>query len=230
MKKAIFLSAILLLALARSAQADFVQTFNTGFANGGVIPDGSFTGWSDTRTLSGAPAGTITDISVSLNISGGWNGDLYAYLVHGSGFSVLLNRVGVTANGSPGYGTAGMNVTLSDAAVLGNIHSVLAPVSGGIYQPDGRNVNPLTPGSVLGSTPSTTPLSSFNGLNPSGNWTLFIADVSGGDVSTVTSWGLDIASVPEPASLVEGSVAVLFLGVTIGLYRLKGAKVQPKSC
>jgi hypothetical protein len=107
---------------------------------------------------------------------------------------------------------------------------VLAPVSGGIYQPDGRNVNPLTPGSVLGSTPSTTPLSSFNGLNPSGNWTLFIADVSGGDVSTVTSWGLDIASVPEPASLVEGSVAVLFLGVTIGLYRLKGAKVQPKSC
>jgi subtilisin-like proprotein convertase family protein len=231
MKKAIFLSAILLLALARSAQADFVQTFNTGFANGGVIPDGSFTGWSDTRTLSGAPAGTITDISVSLNISGGWNGDLYAYLVHDSGFSVLLNRVGVTANGSPGYGTAGMNVTLNDAAVLGNIHSVLAPVSGGIYQPDGRNVNPLTPGSVLGSTTPTALLSSFNGLSSAGgSWTLFIADVSGGDVSTVTSWGLDIASVPEPASLVEGSVAVLFLGGVIGLYRLKGPKVQPQSC
>jgi subtilisin-like proprotein convertase family protein len=230
MKKATFLTAILLLALARSAQADFVSTMtaNSGFANGGVIPDGSLTGWSDTRSMSGI--GNISDVSVTLNLSGGWNGDLYAYLVHGSGFSVLLNRVGVTANGSPGYGTAGMNVTLSDAAVLGNIHSVLAPVSGGIYQPDGRNVNPLTPGSVLGSTPSTTPLSSFNGLNPSGNWTLFIADVSGGDVSTVTSWGLDIASVPEPASLVEGSVAVLFLGGTIGLYRLKGAKVQPKSC
>jgi subtilisin-like proprotein convertase family protein len=230
MKKATFLTAILLLALARSAQADFVSTMtaNSGFANGGVIPDGSLTGWSDTRSVSGID--NISDVSVTLNLSGGWNGDLYAYLVHGSGFSVLLNRVGVTANGSPGYGTAGMNVTLSDAAVLGNIHSVLAPVSGGIYQPDGRNVNPLTPGSVLGSTPSTTPLSSFNGLNPSGNWTLFIADVSGGDVSTVTSWGLDIASVPEPASLVEGSVAVLFLGGTIGLYRLKGAKVQPKSC
>jgi subtilisin-like proprotein convertase family protein len=230
MKKATFLTAILLLALARSAQADFVSTMtaNSGFANGGVIPDGSLTGWSDTRSVSGI--GNISDVSVTLNLSGGWNGDLYAYLVHGSGFSVLLNRVGVTANGSPGYGTAGMNVTLSDAAVLGNIHSVLAPVSGGIYQPDGRNVNPLTPGSVLGSTPSTTPLSSFNGLNPSGNWTLFIADVSGGDVSTVTSWGLDIASVPEPASLVEGSVAVLFLGGVIGLYRLKGPKVQPQSC
>ena len=165
MKKATFLTAILLLALARSAQADFVSTMtaNSGFANGGVIPDGSLTGWSDTRSVSGI--GNISDVSVTLNLSGGWNGDLYAYLVHGSGFSVLLNRVGVTANGSPGYGTAGMNVTLSDAAVLGNIHSVLAPVSGGIYQPDGRNVNPLTPGSVLSSTPPTALLSSFNGLS-----------------------------------------------------------------
>ena len=230
MKKATFLTAILLLALARSAQADFVSTMNanSGFANGGVIPDGSLTGWSDTRAVSGI--GNISDVSVTLNLSGGWNGDLYAYLVHSSGFSVLLNRVGVTANGSPGYGTAGMNVTLNDAAVLGNIHSVLAPVSGGIYQPDGRNVNPLTPGSTLGSTLPTALLSSFNGLNPSGNWTLFIADVSGGDVSTVQSWGLQIASVPEPASLVEGSVAVLFLGGVIGLYRLKGAKIQPQTC
>ena len=229
MKKATFLTAILLLALARSAQADFVSTMNanSGFANGGVIPDGSLTGWSDTRAVSGI--GNISDVSVTLNLSGGWNGDLYAYLVHSSGFSVLLNRVGVTANGSPGYGTAGMNVTLNDAAVLGNLHSVSAPVSGGIYQPDGRNVNPLTPGSVLGSTTPTALLSSFNGLNSAGgSWTLFIADVSGGDVSKVTSWGLDIASVPEPASLIEGSIAVLFLGGAIGLYRLKGLKVQPQ--
>jgi hypothetical protein len=146
--------------------------------------------------------------------------------VHSSGFSVLLNRVGVTTDGSPGYGTAGMNVTLNDVGSQ-NIHSVVAPLSGGTYKPDGRNINPLTSGSVLGSTTPSALLSSFNGLNPSGSWTLFIADVSGGDVSTVTSWGLDIASVPEPASLVEGSVAVLFLGGVIGLYRLKGPKVQP---
>ena len=31
---------------------------------------------------------------MTLNLSGGWNGDLYAYLVHNSGFAVLLNRVG----------------------------------------------------------------------------------------------------------------------------------------
>jgi subtilisin-like proprotein convertase family protein len=228
MKKATFLTAILLLALARSAQADFVQTFTTGFANGGVIPDGSLTGWANTQTLSGAPT-SISDVSVTLNLSGGWNGDLYAYLVHSSGFSVLLNRVGRETGNAPGYGTAGMSVTLNDLAAL-NIHSVLAPTAGGTYQPDGRNINPLSSVATFDSTLPSTPLSSFNGLNANGNWTLFVADVSGGDVSTVTSWGLDIASVPEPASLVEGSVAVLFLGGVIGLYRLKGPKVQPQSC
>ena len=171
----------------------------------------------------------ITDLSVSLNLSGGWNGDLYAYLVHSSGFAVLLNRVGVTAGNSAGYGASGMNVTFSDAGPF-NIHNVPVPTSGGTYQPDGRNVNPLTPAGTLGTTTPSTPLSSFNGVDPNGSWTLFIADVSGGDVSTVTSWSLDIAAVPEPGSIVEGSIAVLFLGGVIGLYRLKGTKLQPQPC
>src|ERR1017187_38850 len=172
MKKATFVTAVLLLALARSVQADFVQTFNTGFQNGGVIPDGSFTGWSDTHNLAGAPS-SIADVSVSLNLSGGWNGDLYAYLVHSSGFAVLLNRVGRETGNTPGYGTAGMNVTFNDAG-LANIHSVSAPVSGGIYRPDGLNINPLSsPATFSGTTPST-PLSSFNGVDPNGSWTLFI--------------------------------------------------------
>jgi len=229
MKKATFLVAVLLLVLVRAAQADFVETFSTGFANGGVIPDGSLTGWSDTRTLSGAPAGPITDLSVSLNLSGGWNGDLYAYLVHSSGFTVLLNRVGVASGNSVGYSTAGMNVTFSDAGAQ-NIHDVSAPGVGGVYQPDGRNISPLSLPATLGSTSPSTPLSSFNGLLTGGSWTLFIADVSGGDVSTINSWSLDIAAVPEPASMVEGAVAVLFLGGVVGLYRLKGPKAQPQRC
>lgn len=228
MEKATCVIAILLLALARSAQADFVATYNTGFQNGGVIPDGTMTGWADTRSVVGAPGGPITAMSVTLNLSGGWNGDLYAYLVHGNGFAVLLNRVGRDTDNAPGYGTAGMSVMLNDTAVLGNIHGVSAPA--GIYQPDGRNISPVSSVAAFHSASPTAMLSSFDGVNPNGNWTLFIADVSGGDVSTVTSWGLDIAAVPEPANLMEGAVAVLFLGRVIGLYRLKGAKVQPQPC
>ena len=227
MKSAPWVIGLLLLALARSAQADFSLTFNTGFQNGGAIPDGSMTGWSDTRNLVGAPS-SIGDVSVTLNLSGGWNGDLYAYLVHSSGFVVLLNRVGRTAANEPGYGAAGMSVTLDDTAAL-NIHSVPTP-GAGTYQADGRNISPLSSGSLFDLTSPTALLSSFNGVDASGNWTLFIADVSGGDVSTVTSWGLDIAAVPEPASLVEGGVAVLFLGGVTGLYRLKGKKAQVQPC
>jgi subtilisin-like proprotein convertase family protein len=222
MKRITLVTAVVVLALSHPLRADFVQTFNTGFANGGVIPDGSLTGWSDTETLSGAPASPITDLSVTLNLSGGWNGDLYAYLVHGSGFAVLLNRVGSSAGNNAGYGDAGMNVVFSDAAPV-NIHSYGGGgVPTGSYAPDGRNISPLSGGGAIAATTPTALLSSFNGLNAaSGSWTLFLADVSAGDVSTVTSWALDIASVPEPRSVIEGTLAALFMGGLIAVYRFK---------
>jgi subtilisin-like proprotein convertase family protein len=229
MKKALLVIAVFTVALALPVKADFVQTFSSGFANGGVIPDGSLVGWSDTRVVSGL-AGAITDVNVGLNLSGGWNGDLYAYLVHSSGFAVLLNRVGRAGTSGPGYGDAGMNVTLDDAAGAGaNIHLYGGGgVPTGTFEPDGRTADPVT-GNM---TPlGTAFLSAFNGMTDgNGNWTLFIADVSGGDVSTLNSWTLQIAAVPEPRSLVEGAVAALFLGGVIGFYRLKGPKVQPQPC
>jgi hypothetical protein len=229
MKKATFVIAVLLLALARLAQADFVYTFNTGFANGGVIPDGSLTGWSSTETISQPGWSAIQNLTVSLNLTGypaagdGWNGDLYAYLVSSSGgFAVLLNRVGVTTGNSVGYGASGMDVTFSDAA-LQNIQNVPVPAINGTYRPSGLNISPLSSPATFAITSPSTPLSSFDGVNMNGTWTLFIADVSPGDMEQVTSWGLDIAAVPEPRSVVEGGIAALFLGVLIGLYRLKQA-------
>ena len=158
------------------------------------------------------------------------NGDLYATLVHSSGFTVLLNRVGrgTTAGlSSDGFQGPGMNVTLDDSAVLTSIHSASTLVSGAVYNSDGRTVDPRGPSDGAFDAAGTALLSSFQGLNAGGSWTLFIADVSGGDVSTLNNFTLDItelASVPEPGSVVEGSVAVLFLGGVIGLYRLGGPR------
>src|SRR6266542_1924183 len=98
--------------LAGPARADFFSTtFSSGFANGGIIPDGSFIGMQDTRTLSGVTFNNISDVDVRLTIGGTspWNGDLYVYLVHSSGFTVLLNRVGRTASSAFGYGDGGFN-------------------------------------------------------------------------------------------------------------------------
>ena len=120
------LRAAVLLALlamtAASRAATYTFNFSSGFANAGTILDGNATGWSDTRTLSGIADASIVDLNVSLNIAGGFNGDLYVYLTHDSGFSVLLNRVGRTAANAFGYSNAGLNVTFDDAASNGDVH------------------------------------------------------------------------------------------------------------
>lgn len=193
--------------------------FTNGFANSGVIPDGNTTGWADTRTLSGIAETQIIDVNVSLNIAGGFNGDLYAYLSHDGGFSVLLNRVGRPDGFGFGYTDAGLNISLDDAAALGDIHTYQSTVgfvalisNGSAWSPDGRNVNPLT---TLDTHPRTHLLSQMNGLNPNGDWTLFVADLSSGEQATVVSWGLDITTapvVPEPSSLaleILGALALL---------------------
>ena len=44
---------------------------------------------------------------------------------------------------------------------------------------------------------------------PNGTWTLFIADLSAGEQSTLLDWGLDITAVPEPVT----SALLVFAGV-----------------
>jgi hypothetical protein len=146
--------------------------------------------------------GLILDITVGLNISGGANGDLYAFLSHGtSGFAVLLNRVGKTAADPFGYDDAGFSILLNEYATL-DIHSYGgnggAPITG-IWQPDGRNVDPQL---VLDTDARTATLSSFTNQVANGTWTLFVSDQTGGQQSTLQSWNLTISTgVPEAATV-----------------------------
>ena len=201
-------------AFASEATAGFV--FNPNLA----IPDNSTLGVADTHTIT-MPAGLITNVRLSLNIAGtpsasnAFNGDFYAYLQHSSGFSVLLDRVGRTAANAFGYADSGFDVTFDDAAVNGDIHSyrdLVNPAGGGLsgmWQPDGRLTNP---NSALRTDPRPALLSSFNGLDPNGAWTLFVADVSPVSTGTLKSWTLDltVAPIPEPATIGFG---ILLLGV-----------------
>src|SRR5205823_2621880 len=96
MKKILLLSGLTVWVSCAAHATLYSYDFTSGFNNGGVIPDGNPAGFSDTRNidLGALPSGTtseITDVNVRLNISGGYNGDLYGYLVHSSGFAVLLN-------------------------------------------------------------------------------------------------------------------------------------------
>lgn len=167
------------------------------------IPDNNLVGVASVQTIA-TPILSISNVSVTLNISGGFVGDLYGYLTYGNQLAILLNREGRTASNPFGYLDSGLNVTLSDAAANGDIHSyrlVSNPNGGiltGLWAPDARNTHPF---SSLDTTPRTAFLSSFTGLNPNGDWTLYLADVSPVGSSTLNGWSLEVVGVvPEPAT------------------------------
>jgi hypothetical protein len=192
-----------------------------------TIPDGTTAGWSGTTTVSGELP-SITGVTVNLNISGGYNGDLYAYLSYGNVLLPLLNRVGVQTGDAYGYGNTGLNITLSSLGAY-DVHwyQQHSPSydSGtgqllGTWQPDGRAIDP-----VIGtgrSAPSafdangTVSFANFNGMNPNGTWTLFVSDLSFGAQSQLVDWSLEITAVPEPVNVALGVFAAVFLLVGLG--------------
>lgn len=204
MKMKTLIRVLLVAACAWGLNAQAATTYNfnfaSGFANGQDVPDGNAAGWTDSRSVSMAET-VITDVNVRLNITDGYNGDLYVYLVHSSGFSVLLNRMGRTSGDPLGNSGSGFAIWFDDAAGV-NAHSY---TSDGTYHVDGRTTDPAN--AVDTDTPnSAVYLDSFNGLDANGTWTLFVADMSGGDdtESHIVSWELEITAVPEPTLLALG--------------------------
>ncbi len=204
-------SATLLVCLltAGSATAATIITETFSMSTSATIPDADLSGLLQTIT----PATTIDSvnmITLNLNTTGGWNGDLYAYLWHNGTLSVLVNRPGRTTSLPDGSATAGMSVTLADSAGT-DLHVASGSLSG-TFQPDGRDISPL---SALDTSPRTDALADFISQPAAGNWRLFIADIASGSTATLTSWSISITgptSVPEPsASLLALGLAVPFL-------------------
>ena len=200
-----FLLLTLLAGGRASAQTtntyNFTQTVNT------VILDENPNGLNSVIHVNGT-AGFIQTFNVTLDITGGFNGDLYAYLAGPTGsFVVLLNRVGIGGSDYFGYDDTGFNITLSSAASI-NLHnyrsgSYALNGSGqltGTWAADGRNLDPQSLPSMFDITLPTTSLNSVVGTRANGDWTLFVADLSGGYQSTLVSWGLTIVTVPEPST------------------------------
>ncbi len=179
-------------------QAQTIETYT--FTTNRLVPDGNAAGLSDVRNINSA-IGTITSLSVSFKLTGEFNGDLYVYLRHTSGYAVLLNRPGKTSGNAVGYADSGFNVTFQDGAAH-DVHlyqNITTPTAGspltGTWQPDGRTNDPVN---VTDSSARATALSSFNGLNAAGEWTLYVSDVESGGTNMLTEWSLQITGAAYP--------------------------------
>ena len=234
MKSHLFIGLLALSAVlpARAAIYSLGNVNGSGASLNTAIPDGNPSGVSSSMTVS-TPEFQITDIQVTLNVSGGYNGDLYAYLSYNGTLVTLLNRVGVgTINGGDAFGSADSgfnNVTLGSTG--SDVHWATAGggALSGSYLADGRQISPLSSPSSFNAAGTVTLAGSFGGMNPNGTWTLFFADLSGGETSTLQGWSLNITAVPEPVN-----VALAVFGGVLGVWsisrrRSKSAPVEQSS-
>jgi subtilisin-like proprotein convertase family protein len=190
-----------------------------------VIPDGDLNGTALITTIGNLPSGTKVDINsfrVYLDIVGdpfGGNGDLDIWLksptASGGIVVQLVNRPGYTGVNGNGYQDSGMNVTLYDGTDPNGTHTYFGiqyyqtdstfydpNLSGvtGIFKTDGRNIDPMSSGTAFDAAERTKTIAGLQGIDPTGDWLLFAADVSAGGNSTIRAWGIDLTPIPEPQS------------------------------
>ncbi len=232
---------VLAVALSLGLVARTIAADTTSFLlePNAAVPDGNPSGLVSVLDVPDG-IGSILDVDLSLTISGvsygGWNGDLFVLLSHGGTASILVNRPGLTAANPFGYGDNGLHdVLFDDEAASGDFH-IYQTLSGapgdsefpisGAWQPDARATDPDL---VLDTDLRSRFLSSFDGVDGSGEWRLFIADLSRGGSFELVNWELRLASdplgrVPEPATgiILAAATVLVAAGIRVWPTRRRG--------
>lgn len=162
---------------------------------------------------------SITNLSISLAITGGRNNDTIVRLraPDGGPYIYLINRpsVGYTKNEAGGNynNDHGFVVTISDSGA-GDIHlyRLYNPQFDnqqrllGTWQPDGRDVPPGSRGDEYKNATRYSLAEVFNGINPLGTWYLELADWGRDSQpqAILEGWALEITAVPEPVHVALG--------------------------
>jgi subtilisin-like proprotein convertase family protein len=196
-----------MLTLALGARAGLVTQL---FSPNTAIPEGDPSGIAANGNFTAAqPGDTVQSITIDLTVSGGYNGDLYAYLVAPNGTrTTLLDQPGSAVDGGFGNPQPGLNITLSDLAAT-SIQNIPDPA-------------PADASSTLtGTYQAAQTLGNFGGTAANGTWSLFFADLgSGAGTPTLESYSLDLTVVPEPVNIALAIFPVGVLALT-ALRRLR---------
>ncbi|HWP40394.1 MAG TPA: proprotein convertase P-domain-containing protein, partial [Tepidisphaeraceae bacterium] len=125
--------------------------------------------------------GSITDLNVRLYITHTWDADLEVSLIGPDGTRVTL--FAAVGGSGDNFGSPTTPTTLDDEAVV-SINAGSAPFAGQ-YRPSGA-------------------LAGFDGLDPNGNWSLQIVDVTTPDAGILQSWSLDF-TLGEPSRVSDAA-------------------------
>jgi hypothetical protein len=131
----------------------------------------------------------VDSLVLTLNMSGGFNSDMYGYLQHGGTLIELFNPASFSAGGASG---STLNLSLASGTGLSSLSTATAAnlAGGSTYAAFGD-------------------LNGFVGAQPFGLWTLYFADQGAGDKMTLNGFSLDIAVVPEPTTW----ATMIFFGI-----------------
>jgi uncharacterized delta-60 repeat protein/uncharacterized repeat protein (TIGR01451 family) len=158
-----------------------------------------------TLTVSGV-GGTINGLTVTINgLTHTHPNDIDMLLIGPNGNAVMLMS---DAGGGVSNGVNNITLTFSDA--VNNALPVSSKLTSGTYNCSNYSVlvDPF-PGFPNNTVWNNTSLSSFNGINPNGVWSLYIVDDAQGDVGTIANgWTLNIASSDTVIAGSDLSVAV----------------------
>lgn len=160
-----------------------VDVICTTYASGDIalaIPDGAGANMQGTvvgNTINVSDTGTITDLRVSIDVTHSYIGDLILQLQHpnGTDFVNVWNRTCNTGQFS------NIDVTFMDG------------------EPAISCASPTT-----GTYEAASPLSVFNGLDMSGDWTILAVDFYNGDTGTLNNWSMEFCT--ESLSVAENEL------------------------
>ncbi len=128
-----------------------------------AIPEGGGTSGSTVSTLDVADSGEIVSLTLTLDGTHTWMGDLDFNLQSPEGTSVMVMERACSSDND-------FDLTLDD---LAGSSIPCPPVGGGTYLP-------------------SNPLAAFNGEEVNGQWLMTIDDNAGGDSGTLSAWSMDI--------------------------------------